>query len=37
MNSIFKVKENKRLVKEQYKLNLETPEWKQVTFGAKGL
>ena len=37
MNSIFKFKENKRLVKEQYKLNLETPEWKQVTFGAKGL
>ena len=37
MNNIFKVKENKRLVKEQYKLNLETPEWNQVTFGVKSL
>ena len=35
MNNIFKVKENKRLVREQYKLNLETPKWNQVTFGAK--
>ena len=33
MNNIFKVKENKRLVREQYKLNLETPEWNQVTIG----
>ena len=37
MNNIFKVKENKRVVREQYKLNLETPEWNQVTFGAKSL
>ena len=37
MNNIFKVKENKRLVSEQYKLNLETHEWNQVTFGAKSL
>ena len=37
MNNIFKVKENKRLVREQYKLNLETPEWNQVTFEAKSL
>ena len=37
MNNIFKVKENKRLVREQYKLNLETPEWNQVTFGEKSL
>ena len=37
MNNIFKVKENKRLVREQYKLNLETPECNQVTFGAKSL
>ena len=37
MKNIFKVKENKRLVREQYKLNLETPKWNQVTFGAKGL
>ena len=35
MNNIFKVKENKRLVREQYKLNLETPEWNQVTFVTK--
>ena len=37
MNNIFKVKENKTVVGEQYKLNLETPEWNQVTFGAKSL
>ena len=37
MNNIFKVKENKRLVREQYKLDLETPEWKQVIFWAKSL
>ena len=35
MNNIFKVKENKRLVREQYKLNLESPAWNQVTLGAK--
>ena len=36
MSNIFKVKqENERLIREQYKLNLETPEWNQVTFGAK--
>ena len=37
MNNIFNVKENKRVVREQYKFNLETPEWNQVTFGAKSL
>ena len=37
MNNIFKVTENNRLVREQHKLNLETLEWNQVTFGAKGL
>ena len=26
MNNIFKVKENKRLIREQYKLNLQTPK-----------
>ena len=36
-NKIFKVKENKRLVTEQYRLNLETPEWNQVNFGTKNL
>ena len=37
MNNIFKVKENKRLGSEQYKLNLENLEWNQVTFEAKKL
>ena len=37
MNTLFEVKENKTLVREQQKLNLETPEWNQVTFGAKGV
>ena len=37
MKNIFKVKENKRLVREQYKLNLETPELNQVTTEAKSL
>ena len=32
MKNIFKVKKNKRLVRE---LNLKTPEWNQVTFGGK--
>ena len=27
----------KRLVREQYKFNLGTPQWNQVTFGAKNL
>ena len=35
MSNIYKVKENKRKVREQYKLNLETREGNQVTFGAK--
>ena len=37
MNNIFKVIENKRAIREQYKLNVEIPEWKQVTFAAKSL
>ena len=37
MNNIFKVKKNKRLLREQYKLNLDTPAWNQVTFAAKRL
>ena len=37
MNNIFKVKEKKRLVREQYKLNFEIPEWNQVTIGTKSL
>ena len=36
-SKIFNVKENKRLVREQHKLNFEIPEWNQVTFGAKSL
>ena len=35
MNNVVKVKETKTLVREQYKLNLGTPEWNQVTFRAK--
>ena len=35
MSNIFKVIEKKRLVRKQYKLNVEILEWKQVTFGAK--
>ena len=37
MNNIFKVKENKTLVREQYKIKFETPEWIQGIFGAKSL
>ena len=37
MSNIFKVKENQRIVREQYKLNLEIPDRNQVTFGAKSL
>ena len=37
MNIIIKIKENKRLVTEQCKSNLETPEWSHVPFGAKSL
>ena len=37
VNNIFKVKENKKFVRELYKLNLETPKWNQVTVGAKSL
>ena len=37
MIGAFKVKENKRLVREQYKLSLETPKWNQFTFGTKSL
>ena len=35
INNMFKIKENKRLVRESYILNLETPEWNQVTFVQK--
>ena len=37
MSNTFKVKENQRIVREQYKLNLEIPDRNQVTFGAKSL
>ena len=37
MNNIFTVKVNKRLVRHQYKLNFETPELSQITFGGKSL
>ena len=35
IDNIFKVKENKALLTEQYKVNLETPEWNQLTLGVK--
>ena len=35
MNEIFKLKQNKRLVREKYKLSLKNPKWNQVTFGEK--
>ena len=35
INNMFKIKENKRLVRESYILNPETPEWNQVTFVQK--
>ena len=37
INNIFKVKDNKTLVRQQYKLIFETRELNQVTFGAKSL
>ena len=37
INNIFKVKENKALLTEQYKVNLETSEWNQFTLGVKNL
>ena len=37
MNNVVKVKETKRLVREQYKLNPGIPEWNQVTFRAKSV
>ena len=37
MNNFLQVKENKRLVRELYKLNLKTPEQNQISFGAKSL
>ena len=37
INNIFKVKENKTLLTEQYKVNLETSEWNQLTLGVKNL
>ena len=37
LNPEFKVKENKRVVRKQYRLNLETSESNQVNFGAKSL
>ena len=37
MNNFLQVKENKRLVRELYKLNLKTPEQNQISFGAKTL
>ena len=37
MKNIFTVKETDRLTREQYKLNLNTPLYNQMTFGYKSL
>ena len=37
MNEIFKLKENRGLVQERYKLNLELLKWNQVTFWGRSL
>ena len=37
MKNIFTVKETDRLTREQYKLNLNTPSYNQMTFGYKSL
>ena len=37
MKNIFAVKKTNRLTREQYKLNLNTPSYNQMTFGYKGL
>ena len=37
MKNIFTVKETDRLTKEQYKLNLNTTSYNQMTFGYKSL
>ena len=35
LKNTFKVKEDKRLARERQKLNLDIPEWNQVTFESK--
>ena len=37
MKNIFTEKETDRLTREQYKLNLNTPSYNQMTFGYKSL
>ena len=37
MKEIFSLRESNRTVSSQYKLNLEVPKMKQVTFGNKSL
>ena len=37
MNNIFKVKENNKLIREIFKLNLEIPGWNLITFETKSL
>ena len=37
MKNIFTVKETDTLTREQYKLNLNTPSYNQMTFGYKNL
>ena len=37
MNEMFELRKTKRVVRNQYKLNLEVPIINQVTFGAKSI
>ena len=37
INDIFKLKINRREVRNKYKLNLDIPKWNQITFGYKSL
>ena len=37
LNEIFELRKTKRVIRNQYKLNLEVPIINQVTFGAKSI
>ena len=37
MSFVLKMKETQRLARQKYKISLEVPLWKRVTFGAVSL
>ena len=37
MNDTFKLKNNKKIVREKYKTHLKVPSWNQVMYGEKSL